>query len=242
MINLDKVTIVVTLSWKRNLLISIPDWDVVMTINSIKWMCNWLYDEFIRDCNVSYKVDKYWDHELSHKNISRIISYTNHTYILNWILIRLYKDTCENLWKFFHLDINELVSKYRDFENDFENIKMFRNKVSAYTVYSKPWDVDNISDEFASLSLFSSWWISPNDSTSFRVWWAQRVVEWIDPNHWEYYSFCLRDEHQKMIKYFNKWGKLFCNLIKSVEWKLPISGKSFILNKDKYEMFAKIIN
>jgi len=49
------------------------------------------------------------------------------------------------------------VSKYRDFENDFENIKMFRNKVSAYTVYSKPWDVDNISDEFASLSLFSSW-------------------------------------------------------------------------------------
>lgn len=108
-------------------------------------MINWLYEDAKNDLDEVEEIKKQghwldeWD-KMSLRLGSRTLSYVNHLYVLEGVLIRMLKDLGEELMELNIMDGEELAGTLNSRKEIFEPINTFRNKVAGHTSYSNPKD------------------------------------------------------------------------------------------------------
>ncbi len=232
---LSEDVISVLLRGDKNRSIDIPDPHVFATAQELWKMCIWIYEEFETDCS-KVRFSKIGipihDSEFSTRNISRIVSYAVHICILEGILLRLYLDTIEHINLYLDLKIVKDNRSLSLRKNETEQIRKFRNKVAAHTVYEQPRSDDNTSDEYASLSVLSSYggW-QARDPLSFHLGGLLPIVGDTHPKR-EKFQIGLYSVHQKMVPHFEAWVEMFNSMLDIVDQSLPITDKTFIINEE----------
>ena len=239
--NLLENPISVLLKGEENFRIEIPNSEILSAARTVWDMCNWLYEEFIDDCKkITFPeggmpfVDGAmltFNSDWLKRNTSRSISYAGHICLLEGILVRLYRDSCNQINTYLGPPNIKIDHKSLDERKKETNaIRVFRNKVAAHTIYESPKGDDNISDELSSLMIFNSFGWSGRDSESFNLGSVARVVGEVKPNH-DKFKFCLRDSHIEMITHVDKWEKMFSDLLTEAEKALPVVDKPFETQK-----------
>lgn len=136
--NINSVKIV-----KDNKIYYHPNIISLVAADEIVEMINWLYVDAKEDLERVEEIKKQghwlgeWD-KMSLRLGSRTLSYVNHLYVLEGILIRMLKDLGQELIDLDIINSVELADTLNSRKEIFEPINTFRNKVAGHTSYSNP--------------------------------------------------------------------------------------------------------
>lgn len=205
---------------------TIPDGTVGLTAERFVNMLQWLYDEFIKDASEHIDIFHSKDNEVMQafivRNISRALSYVNHVCSLELILVRLYKETIEKLKVIDpQIAMNESAMEARN--KEVEDCFIFRNKVSAHTVYGSPRDEDNIAMHFQSLiALLATSYGPDGRADGFALGGAISINLGDQAPSTKLPQIGLKDLHPKMLAHIKSWETMLTDPCMVAREKVPI--------------------
>jgi len=205
---------------------TIPEGTASLVSTRLINMIQWIYDEFIQDSLIHSDIfkDSLFDEQQDFvtRNTSRILSYVNHVCVLENILVRLYSETISKLQIIDSSVIfNDKELKAR--EAEIADYFIFRNKVSAHTVYGSPRKTDNSAMEFHSLVTFlNSSYDSTGNADSFALGAVSVRLAGQDPST-KLPCLGLKELHPKMLEHINKWTQMLLDPCIEVRKKIPIT-------------------
>jgi hypothetical protein len=199
---------------------SLPDAHALLAANRLHKMLFWIEAEFQADCKQNPHILKEQadgQEDFIVRNMSRTISYVNNVCLLEGILRRGYELLITSL-QAIDPSITSDEAKLSVRVNEIEEIKRFRNKIAAHTVFAQPKPDDNIAQELTSLiSLITTTF--EDTSTTFRLGEIMPTVNGLRPKYTPQAS--INEMHPKVLDHFKEWICMYeeaCLLVRS---KLP---------------------
>lgn len=191
-------------------------------------MLTWIYDEFIQDSTKHPNIfppsagSERLTEDFITRNTSRTVSYVNHVCSLEYVFVRLYRETITKLQAIdptISIDETALAARKEEVSNCFT----FRNKVSAHTAYGFPIKEDNLAMQFHSLvALLSSSYDSSGSADSFALEAPSVTLAGQTPNR-ELPSIGLKALHQKISQHIELWTKMLLDPCSAARQKLPLT-------------------
>lgn len=200
---------------------TIPDGHSLLAADQVQRMLVWIENEFQKDCRqhpgiLMPKADG--QREFVTRNISRTLSYVTQALLLEGILLRSYKNTVTS-FKTVDPSIMLNTTKLAMRKKEIAEIKLFRDKVAAHTVFSAPKDGDNIAQELKSLIDLISTSHDGTNTNTFGLGAMSLMVGGEKPKHEP--QAIINKMHPLISQHLKQWILMFEEASNIIRPQLP---------------------
>ncbi|QQR54891.1 hypothetical protein IPG41_06985 [Candidatus Peregrinibacteria bacterium] len=212
----------------------LPDFHEVTAIEQLIDGLEWINQEFLEDAARYTDADEaLQDNAFFVRNTTRTLAYANQVGLLEGLIKKSYMQLVTRLRFYVDPDIAEDENRLDLQRIGQQRTRDFRDKVAAHLAYVDPikdghkWKTpDNLSTQITSLMALLNPGCTGNDPKMFCLAASAVVVGGELPSN-SIPSLNIYVTHNFLRNHYEKWGRMFDDLLKEAKKKLPIENTKF---------------